>query len=304
MKPRSVMMYGVSGSTKTSQCYHLAKYILSLPENQGKRIRMIHSDGGGYAPFQDSGMIDRGEIEVFDYSYREYALSDFRKLSQGYWPRKTKDGQEYFQKVDACKTTAEEWNRIAGYIIEGMSSCGEVLKTHCSNQREGVGFKESIHYEEDGEHISGLAQGHYNLIQKEIYSSHMKGFNNLPVPWLIYTSLLGKGEDKQNHETVYGPQVVGNATTAQAPAWFMDCLHLDKAKWADAGGEKEGMVAWFTRHEDGTGVPFLCKARVMPELYPELLRRFPFGFVPLGFKHGVDLYFRVLAKLKEESKNV
>ena len=305
MKPRSLMMYGISGSTKTSQCYHLVKWILSQPENKGKKFRMVHSDGGGWAPFIDSGMVDRGEVEIFDFSYREHALADFRKISQGYWPRKTKDGGEYFQKTDECRTTPEQFGQIAGYIVEGMASCGEVLKTHCSNQTEGVGFKESWRYEEEGETIVGLQPGHFNLIQKEIYSGHMKGFNNLPVPWLIYTSLLGRGENREK-ETVYGPQVVGNATTYQVPQWFMDCLHLDKTTWNDpkTGESKTGMVAWFMDHPDSVGTMFLAKARCMPEIYPKLLEIFPFGFVPLGFKNGVDVYFRVLEKLRKENNGI
>ena len=303
IKPRSVMLYGVSGSTKTSQVYHLVKYVLGLPGNEGKKFLMIHSDGGGYAPFVDSGMVERGQVEVFDFSYREHAMSDFRKLSQGYWPRRTKDGREYFVKDDKCKLTDAENQMIAGYIIEGMSSSAQTLITHCSNQTEGVGFKESWKYEEEEETIIGLQQGHYGLIQKEVYSAHMKGFNNRPVPWLVYTSLLGKGEDKQKRETVYGPQVAGNATTPQVPSWFMDCLHLDRAKWHDdkSNKDKEGMVAWFTEHNDSeTNVPYLCKARCMPEIFPKLLEYFPNGFVPLGFEHGIDLYFRVLEKLRLE----
>ena len=301
MKPRSVMMYGESGTTKTSQCYHMVRWILSKPENQGKRFRLIASDGGGYAPFIDSGMVEKGMVEIFDYSTSVLALSDNRKLSQGYWPRLTTDGGQYFQKDEKCKTTSEQYSKIAGYIIEGMASYCEVLKTHCSNQPEGVGWKESIHFEEDGEHISGLAQGHYNLIQKEMYSAHMKGYNNLPVEWLIYTSLVGKGEDKQSRETVYGPQVVGNASTAQVPSWFMDCLHLAKARYKVKDQEVEGMVAWFIRHNDEqTNVPYLCKARILPEMYPDLLATFPNGFVPLGFKKGVDVYFRALEILRKK----
>lgn len=303
------MMYGVSGSTKTSQCYQMVKYLHGTKKKPGpmygKKWRMIHSDGGGYAPFVDSGMVEKGIVEVFDFSNRQFALADFRKLAQGYWPRVTSDGGEYFRKDDNCKTTDEQWEGIAGYIIEGMSSTGEVLKTHISNQREGVGFKESWSYEEDGEVLTGLQMGHYDLIQKEIYSQHMKGFNTLPVSWLIYTSLLGTGVDKSSKETVVGPQVCGNAATPKAPQWFMDCLHLDKQRWMDKDGttQKEGMVAWFTQHLDSSnGMPCLCKCRLLPELYPELLKYFPYGFVPLQYEHGIDLYFRAINVITEKFK--
>jgi hypothetical protein len=80
-------------------------------------------------------------------------LARFRWLSQGYWPKWAKDGKAYpkqiegstlyFQKEDVCKTTDAEWGKIAGYLIEGIESTCEALKDHCSDQTEGVGFKES-----------------------------------------------------------------------------------------------------------------------------------------------------------------
>lgn len=325
MKPRSVMMYGVSGSTKTSQCYHIVRYLHGTKDKPGplygKYWRMIHSDGGGYAPFVDSGLIAAGIVKVFDFAKWPYSLSGWRWLQQGYWPRKVSysqhglrypDGEHVtgtcagFMKADLFMTKPEEWNQIAGYLIEGMASTGEVMKTHVSNQKEGVGFKEAWKYEEEGEMFLGLQQGHYGLIQKEIYTGHVKGFNNLPIPWLVYTSLLGKGEDKQNRETVYGPQIVGQAATPASPQWFMDCLHLSKERFkkhnqdGSEGVETEQMVAWFTQHNDlSTGVPYLCKPRLLPEKMPELTKMFPYGFIPLGFKRGVDVYLETLDILNQ-----
>lgn len=291
------MMYGISGSTKTSQSYNLARKIIK--ENPGKRFRIIHSDGGGWAPFEESGMIERGEVEIYDFSSTRHALGDYRKLSEGYWPRVTVDtGELFFKKVPQCKTTGEEWKGIIGYIIEGMASTAEVLKSYCSNQEEGVGFKEAWKFTtEEGETVLGLQMGHYNIVQREMHERHVMGFNCLPIKWLIYTSLLGKGEDKKNgNETVYGPQVAGNASTPSVPSWFMDCIHLSKEKYKDTSdNEVEGMVAWFQRHEDSqTGVPCLAKARCLPELYPELLKHFPHGFVPLSYTAGIANYFKVL----------
>ncbi len=307
IKPRSLMMYGISGSTKTSQAFLLAEKIIK--ENPGKRFRLIASDGGGWFPFEESGMIERGEVEIYDFSATKHALGDYRKLSDGYWPRMTKDGELFFKKVPECKTTPEEWQNIIGYIIEGMGSSAEVLKTYCSNQEEGVGFKEAWKFTtEEGDTVLGLQMGHYNIVQREMHERHVTGFNCLPIKWLIYTSLLGKGEDKKNgNETVYGPQVAGNASTPSVPSWFMDCLHLSKEKYkANIEGvetDVEGMVAWFQRHEDSqTGVPCLAKARCMPEDYPTLLKYFPHGFVPLSYKAGITNYYRVLEHISKGRK--
>ena len=67
MEPKSIMIYGPSGGTKTSQLYFLAKYIR---ETTGKKIRMVHASLGGYTPFVDSRMIERGEVEVFELKNR------------------------------------------------------------------------------------------------------------------------------------------------------------------------------------------------------------------------------------------
>lgn len=293
------MVYGASGTTKTTQCYHIVKWVLSKPGNEKKRFRVLHSDGGGYAPFEDSGMIERKQVELFDFSTTKSALRDFRYLQQGYWPRKVKGGGVYFRKDEKCLT--QDWENIAGYIVEGITSTAEVLKTYCSNREEGVGFKESIHFEDDGEHISGLTQGHYDLIQKEIFSAHTTGFKTLPVDWLIYTGLLGKGEDKQRRETVFGPQVVGNALTPRVPSWFMDCFHMDTATWKMGDTEKSGLVAWFTTHADlTTQIPCLAKTSVLPQVYAELLKAFPYGFIPIGLSRGLDLYYEKLEEMKEK----
>lgn len=297
--PRSIMIYGPSGSTKTTQLYFLAKYILKIT---GKRIRMIHCSPGGYAPFEDSSLIKSGQVEVFDFNGSTQVLANIRRLSEGYWPRVTKDGGIYFRTEPVCMTTPEQWDGIGAYLIDDMTSMGEMLKNHCSNQTKGVGFSEAWKYEEDGYTLLGLTKGHYGIVQKEIYGRHVQGFRSLPIQYLIWTALVGKGEDGQSRETVYGPQLVGNASTHLIPSWFMDCYHLSKEKWVNAKGEeKEGMVAWFTPHSDNqTQVPYLCKTRIAPELFPKLLEKFPFGFVPLGFKHGLDILFMVMDKLRGE----
>lgn len=312
------MLYGASGMTKTTQLYFMAKWLLSL--NPGKILRMILSDAGGIAPFLDSGMIERGEVEIMDFSNRKNPFADYRRLSEGYWPRWELDGKiyatyqpnsnVYFTGQDICRTKPEEWPNIIGYLNDGMSALGNVLINHCSTVVGEVGFKKAWEYEEDGYTITGLQMGHYGMVQKEFYDRHNRGFNSLPVQWLIYTALVGKGDDKMQKEAVYGPQLVGNASTPSVPTWFMDCFHLSKEKYVDVvtpltpnakGKEVEKIVAWFQQHVDAnTGISYLAKCRVMPEKVPDLMKYFPYGFVPMGYKQGIDLYYKVLEKLNKE----
>jgi hypothetical protein len=301
-KPRTIIIYGDSGSTKTSQCYHLARWINQHTSLKG---RMIGANASDSAPFEDSGMIERGTVDFFDVSDRKMALGDMRKLSEGYWPRdvanKPKGNKEYFQKDDKCLNT--KWDEIGFYIVEGTTGISSLLLNHIRAQEEGVGFKHSFKYEEDGYIIGGLQEGHYGLVQQEMYKIFVQGFACLPVKYIIVTALIGKGEDKRKSETVYGPKSAGQATTFEIPSWFMDCFHLDSVTEETEKGPVERRVAWFERHLDkDTGIPYLCKARVLPELYPEVRKVFPHGYIPLGFKHGLDKFYQSMEEIVSKSK--
>lgn len=321
IKPTTIMLYGDSGSTKTSQAYFLIKW---LHKKTGKRFRVIMSDGGGLAPFVDADMVGTA-IDVFDFSASVLALADLRRLSMGYWPRWVKDGkaypnyiegsERYFTREDVCKTTTEEWKQIGGYLIEGMTSTGEVLKAHCANQDASnkIGFKGSFNYEEDGFTFGGVDKGHYNIIQKEVYDRHIKGFSTLPIEWLMWTALIGKGEDRQERTTIFGPQLVGNAMTPQIPSWFQHCFHINRERYANVptklnpnGKQEEAVenfVLWFIKHSNGQdGIPYLAKTRLLPELVPKLMEYCPYGFMPVTYTYGLDLYFKLLEKINEDYK--
>jgi hypothetical protein len=297
-KPHSILIYGDSGETKTTQCYFLAKYIY---EKYGLRGRIIGSNASDNAPYEQSGLIEKGVVDYFDISNREMALADLRKLSEGYWARDTKAGgkgaKDYFQKNDKCLTTKEEWDKIGFYIIEGITGVSSLLMNHCRSQNEGVGFKHSYKYEEEGYVIGGLSEGHYSLVQQELYKIIVQGFACLPVKFIIWTALVGKGEDRTK-ETVYGPKGAGTANTYIIPSWFMDCWHLASERVMvkvndNESREAEIKVAWFIRHPDkNTGIDYPAKVRVMPEILPEIFNKFEKGYVRLKYKEGLDVFYR------------
>lgn len=308
-KSRSMIIYGESGDTKTSQLYHLAKYII---KKTGKKLRLISADGGGYSPFEDpspdpffkgKSLIESGWVEAFDISYRQYALADMRRLAEGYWPRKYKgDLQGYFKNEERCLTTPEEWEGLAGYLIEGITSISKLLLNHIADQDGAVGFKKSFEYDEEGYKISGLQEGHYGIVQKEIYKIQVHGFGRLPIDWCIWTALVAKGTDKRTGTKVFGPKSAGDATTFEIPSWFMDCMHLSQETITSAEGKGVvKKVAWFRQHNDiELDIPYLCKARISPELYPKLLELYPNGYVTLGYKQGLNKYLEALDKIKSD----
>lgn len=303
--PRSLMLYSDSRLGKTTNLYFMVRYIW---EKYGLISRVIIGDPGGATPFIDSGMVDDGIVQLFDFSYRQLAIADFRRLSKGYWPITNSKGDEYFRSDNYCLTPKEVWPKIGGYFIDSMTSVGRLLLSHCSNQQGGLGFKEAWSYEEDGEVIRGLQQGHYGIVQKEVYMLHAQGFSMLPVKFLGWTALVGKGEDKKDRSSKYGPQLIGNASTPEIPTWFHDTFHIEKIVETREDPDNKGVmvnvekrVAWFVEHPDKeTGIPYICGPRLLPEIYREYLGAFKNGYIPLGLNNGIDKHYQLMEILNRK----
>lgn len=301
-KPKSTLLYGDSGSTKTSQLYFMAKWYLNKWKKEGKekRIRLVTADGGGYAPFQDSGMIERGEVEVFDMTNRVHSFADIHRVGTGFWPRNAKDktGKSviYLASNDKCMT--KDWSKIGAYFVEGTTSISSCLLNHLRNQdpdtyfRQGskVGqLKGSFVFTDDDYVTMGGQESHYGMVQTEMYQIIVQEFETLPVEFVVWTGLTGRGEDKRTGASIYGPKLAGDKRTYEVPSWFMDTYHLsDEIVEDKEGKKKEVKVAWFRQHRDELGIPYLTKPRVQPEKYPKLLEKFPNGFCILDFERGIS----------------
>ena len=298
-KARTTILYADSGDTKTSQLYLMAKWIY---QHTGKRTRLVSADGGGWGPFED--LIQLGVVEAFDFSKREFALADTQRLADGFWPRIVKERGKMvrlFRNEERCATTAEEWRGIGAVMVEGLASISSNLITHIGNQEGTIGFKRPYTIEEDGYTFGGNDKGDYGIVQNRLHQFVVQGCNRFPVDYVIYTSTVGKGEDKQKNETLYGPQGAGSAKTAEMPIWVMDCLHLGR----EVVGGVEKVVMWFRRHPDKhTDVDYLAKVRLQPELYPKLLKSFPEGYIPMSYDGGMGRWLDALEKFEGLSGEV
>lgn len=283
-KARTCLFYGDTGASKTTQLYFMAKWYIA--NNPGKQVRLITADGGGYAPFIDSGMIERGEVAVCDISNADRAYSMVNLLSEGYWP----DDKGNIQK-------SKEFRRLKNigmYLVEGLTSISNLWLGHLAHSPEGqTGFKLAYSYEEDGYEVGGLQPGHFGMVQGEISRILNFGFKTLPVDWVIWSALVSKGENRQK-ETVYGPMGAGTAQTAFLPTLFMDCIHIDSV----TEGGKASKRAWIVNHADRhTEIEYMTRVACMPELIPELQKKYPEGYVKLGVKRGMDRFYEVLRGL-------
>ena len=301
-RAKTALIYGPSGVGKTNQLFRLVRWILAKAHktNPKARVRLIHADGGGWAPFEDSGYIEKGWVEAFDVSKREEALADIRRLGDGFWPINIGTKREKFDRT--CET--KDWENIAAYVIEGITSISMNWLDHFADQEAGMGFKHSWIIQEAEYTIGGLDRGHYGIVQKEVHKLVVHAFNSLPVPWVLWSALVtGKAQDPQTKEYVIGPECAGNAVTHKIPQWLGTTLYLEGKESERKDGSK---LHWVAAHfekgvDDDSGKPFVAKSRIMEELYPKFKEKFPNGYVDcVSGKRGIERYFETEEQLLEE----
>src|SRR5690242_2101013 len=83
----TLVLYGPTGSRKTSQIGEFAKYIY---EKTGKPTRLFSADGGGWAPIQD--LINAGVIDAWRATDEPRLLTAIVAASKGAWPVKIING--------------------------------------------------------------------------------------------------------------------------------------------------------------------------------------------------------------------
>jgi hypothetical protein len=322
LKPRTLLLYGRTKVGKTSNLKMLAKWFY---DKYHLKIRMIHSDGGGYRPFIDSdNLIGKGIVEVFDNTNREFALQDIHRLKDGCWvdskgelnrdPNIT--NKAYLQKQ-------LEKAEVGAYFVEGTGSLSDVLLTHFSDkltdEKSRIGFEAPWIYQEGEYAMAGLQPGHFGIVQRELHKIIVKGFGQLPVKLVVFTGKnqlglevtsktkkTGEKYATATGEALYGPEGPGVALTAKIPSWFENCLYMEAVKFKTKEGKvTDGRIAWYQTHTKSvliegspTEVPYLAGSSCPAERYEDMLQEFPGGYVKLGFQRGIDRYVEFLDSLE------
>jgi hypothetical protein len=304
MKPRTLIYYGKSGIGKTANLKMIAKWFY---DKYKLKVRMIHGDGGGYRPFTDSdNLIGRGIVEVFDHTNREFALADIHRLADGYWP----DSRGELYRDDKLRLNKK--SEVGAYLIEGVTSLAENLLSHFSDQLVSgpVGFRASYIYQEQEYALGGMDRGHFGIVQRELHKLIVKKFGQLPIKLVVWTAKPRLAIDRESGgDAAFGPEGAGVADTTRIPSWFENCLHIDRAMLKKGDKVEEIRIAWYQQHDveayiNGVPkmVPCLAKSSCPAERYPEMLSKFPKGFVRLGFDRGIDKYLEFLESMDETDK--
>lgn len=269
----TMVLYGPTGSYKTSQIGEFAKYIY---EKSGKITRLISCDGGGWAPVQD--LINAGIIEAWRLTDEPKLLAAIMAASRGAWPKLHKNGIRIPGPIvmPTPSTKAAALKDVGAYAVEGWASIASAMMRYVVADGRKINEDVVSKFSEDSDFgdfsFGAPSRGHYGFAQSQILDM-IKNFSGLPVERILYTSLEGKGEDKISKETQYGPLVAGSAITASIPQYVGDCLHFEDYS-EEVGVDpanptqklKELRVrVWFTQHPDTkTGVMWPAKARLVP----------------------------------------
>lgn len=300
----TMVIYGPTGSRKTSQIRAFAKYIY---EKTGKKTRLISMDGGGWGTAQD--YIDAGIIEPWRLVEEANPRIAIQKASKGAWPEHMDRGFRASSKIievmpDKRKESLKD---IGAYAVEGWASIASVtMRYDISKGRGGAEgivarWEEKINPDDPNEvpEVFGApSRSSYGITQNFLLDI-IRNFSGLPLERVLYTSLEGKGVDKMDGVTNYGPASAGGAITSLIPAFVGDCLHFEdfkEEKGVDPKNPKqklieEGVRVWFTKHPDAqTGVMWPAKSRIIPAQIAEFKKLLgSAGYFILGDNAEPDL---------------
>jgi hypothetical protein len=311
---RSGVIYGGTGSRKTSQVKWFSHYIA---ETTGKATLLLSCDGGGWSPCQPE--VDAGMIEPYFCDPALAPLPTMRKISQGYWPA---DTQAPANQIDLVPI---DWNNIGGIAVEGWTSIGSVGMRYLPDKGINVGgedrtklggFEQTIQVSGTvrTEVMRSSTRGDYGYIQNYLYGLVMN-FNSLPCRYVLYTALESKAED-EDRSTIYGPAIAGKKATAQCGSWVGDLIHaqdysveriemvpnpLKPAEKMETKVHDMVVRFYYKKHPDPTsGILFPCKPRVTPEKVADLEKAFPGGYFESDATGGFDRYLRKVDELSTQ----
>lgn len=319
-RAKTHLIYGESGTYKTTNAGFFARWIY---KRYGKRTRMVSADGGGWAPIQH--YVNAGLI--IPYAVGNIAssptgspspMATIRKLARGEWPKPVTVSGKTYAKFQP--TTPEEWQDIGAYIVEGLTSIGDLEMEELRRDQRSVGEDAVGKWQTIGdlsdtpEKFSANNRAHYNVVQNEVFTM-VRAFGSLPVGHVLFTAHEGKGEEADSKESIRGPAVVGKAATAKVPTWVGDCLHfesyLEPKQITVVEGDKkftttmmESVVrAYFVRHPDQrfSNISYPAKPRVPAELVGELFKRWQGGYIRLATTEGLDALLDFEEELEQQA---
>lgn len=319
----SLLLYGPTGSYKTSQVVEFAKYVW---EKTGKMTRVVTAEPAGVDILNPA--IQAGMIEPLYINKLSQPRSLLAKIRRGDWSVAVDAARNPTNDMDKAvgymtlPTPPEKAARIGGYAFEGCTSIGELCLYDLADKNapkmdvDGKSLPNAIEmqdktglrgtgYWEDGVVLGGTSQSQYGAAQKDVLQllkeapSALYKASKGSVQYCMFTAHESKGLDKETMTPMYGPGVVGQAATARIGKEIGTMLHLEPG-WKEVPAQGGGKVrvrvvrAFFRDHPDteNPNILWTAKPRIPPtaQAIAELDKRFPGGFFELSLQPEQTLY--------------
>lgn len=288
---RSGLIYGPTGSHKTTAVKHFSHYIA---RRTGKVTLLYCADGGGWSVCEPE--IAAGMILPWRLDSDTMSLTEMRRASQGYWPEDpTETRPEYVNML------AIDWTKVGGIAVEGWTSMGRIIMRYLADKGIDVGGEKNRSRFEiqmtvsgtvKGEIFGSSTRGDYGFVQNML-SGLVMNWVSLPCDYVLFTALESRGED-EDRNLIYGPGIPGKKAVADSPQWVGHCIHAQDYAVrrtgpvpdpADPAQMIEGQISetvvrfHYISHPDSyTDGLFRCNSRVVPERIAELQRFYPGGY--------------------------
>jgi hypothetical protein len=223
MRPIRDLVYGVSGSGKTTWWLRVAGY---LWRTRQVKTRWYLGDGGGEA-IRNSGAEEF--VEVMEYTSWPHPLATTQRICEGYWPAGREPG------APLIPTSVDEWARIGLVVFEGLT----VMADYIMGDKEGglaarmakgemLNEDRSFRLVDDKLAFGGNARTHYGFTQRRVLDL-IERTRALPVH-VGWTAHERKVEDEEYKEIWIGPDVSGKMLTTKIGASFGNTIHLQQVK--------------------------------------------------------------------------
>lgn len=275
---KTMVLYGDSGTFKTTALCHAAKY---LWKKHKKPIRLITAEESQpLLPYVNAGMIQIYHLD----DQVENPLAKFKKLSMGEWESSNPSGI-----VENC----------SAYFIEGLTSISELLMRDLREKQRRISQDPIGSFTEDGEKFCQAALSHYGFVQNTMID-RILCFAALPVDRVIFTAHEGRGEEESSRSAIRGAALVGTKGTDRIPKFIGSYIHAEhyheritmKSGKEDIVTFKPKVRYFFMAHPDAKfeNVTYPAKPRVPHSKVEELMKMFPGGYFEPTLMDGLDKY--------------
>jgi hypothetical protein len=296
------LVYGVSGSGKTSWWLQIAIY---LWEHQQLRSRWYLGDGGQQT-LNISGCEDF--VEIMNYNLWDHPLEVTQKICEGYWPKDPNEPNSILLPTDRAT-----WQGIGMCVYEGTTVMSDYIMgdrigglAHRMSKGEMLNQDKSFMLKDGDLTFGGNARTHYGFTQRRILDV-IERTRALPchVGW---TGHERKVDDEDYKEVWIGPDISGKALTTKIGASFGNTIHLHQVKAVRKGTDPmtkkavESVIvqrrAYTRTHYDPEGSHFV-KYYANTRLHPRLAEANP-DFVPEFVLPDPLTYYGLLEKAAAE----